>query len=103
MVKQCLENTAGDEYCPQTGDTVSYHTQIKVNGELEIPPHKPPMESLFNTVHEIAITKVTEIIVKKPAGKKVLVVGTILVGAEYIAKVPDQKVHFTISVCVPFR
>ncbi len=94
MAEFCIDSNVGDELCPGPGDVVSYHTQIPLNGLLEIPLNKPPKESIFNTTHEIDITKFTTITVKKPPGKKVLVVGKIMVGIEYIAKVPDQKVHF---------
>lgn len=94
MTKQCPSGVMGDERCPGSGDVVSFHTQIQLNGLLEIPLNKPPKEEIFNATHEIDITKLTTVIVKKPPGKKVLVVGKVRVGIEYIAKVPDQKVHF---------
>lgn len=94
MTKYCADANVGDEVCPKPGDVVSYHTQIVLNGVVEIPLNKPPKEKIFNTTHEIDITKFTEIIVKKPPGKKVLVVGKVMIGIEYIAKVLDQKVHF---------
>jgi len=95
MTKFCPTENIGDERCPGSNDVVSFHTQIKVNGSLEIPSNKPPQEDIFNTTHQIDITKFTTVTVKKPAGKKVLVVGKIQVGIEYIANVPDQKVYFT--------
>lgn len=94
MPKQCVSSSAGDELCPTTPSEASYYTQVQLNGQLEIPPYKPPMEELFNTRHDIDITKCAVITVKRPAGKKVLIVGRVTVGAEYIADVPDQTVHF---------
>lgn len=94
MALYCTDSTVGEELCPGPGDVVSYHTQIALNGLLEIPLTKPPKEKIFNTKHEIDITKFTTVTVKKPPGKKVLVVGVVTVGIEYIAKVPDQKVHY---------
>jgi len=92
--KQCFESNVGDEMCPGPGDVVSYHVQVALNGLLEIPLNKPPKEEIFNVRHEIDITKFTTITVKRPPGKKVLVVGKVMLGIEYIADVPDQKVHF---------
>ncbi|HAU32373.1 MAG: hypothetical protein XD78_1772 [Desulfotomaculum sp. 46_296] len=94
MTQFCIDSNVGDELCPAPGDVVSYHTQIPLSGLLEIPLQKPPKEQIFNTTHEIDITKYTALTVKKPPGKKVLVAGKIMAGIEYIAKVPDQKVHF---------
>ena len=94
MTKQCIPSSGGDELCPLSGDVVSFHTQIKVNGLLEIPEPKPDKETIFNTMHEIKITKLTTITVRQPAGKKVLLVGTLTVGIEYISDTPEQKVHF---------
>ncbi|WP_418792496.1 hypothetical protein [Phosphitispora sp. TUW77] len=94
MTKFCPLGDVGDERCPDSNDVVSYHTQIQLNGLLEIPLNKPPKEKMFNTIHEVDITKLTAVTVKKPPGKKILVVGKLMVGLEYIAKVPDQKVHF---------
>lgn len=95
MSKQCPgSNVICDEYCPKSGDVVSYHTQIQLNGLLEIPLNKPDAKDIFNAIHEIDCTKYTTVTVKKPPGKKVLVVGKVMVGIEYIADVPDQKVHF---------
>ncbi|MFA4885544.1 MAG: DUF3794 domain-containing protein [Desulfotomaculaceae bacterium] len=82
------------ELCPKPGDTVSFHTQILVNGMLEIPEQKPDIEELLNTAIEITVHKALTITVKAPVGRKVLVAGTLDFGVEYIADVPDQKVHF---------
>lgn len=93
--KTCLPTAVtGIERCPPSADIVDYSLQIMLNGVLEIPLVKPPKERIFNAIHEISISKYTSILVKKPPGKKVLVVGEMMVGIEYIAKVPDQKIHF---------
>lgn len=91
---QCLGTNQFDELCPANPNEVSYFIQEHLNGDLEIPPQKPSIEEIFNTRHDIEITKCAVITVKRPAGKKVLIVGHVTVGVEYIAKVPDQKVHF---------
>jgi hypothetical protein len=95
MAKQCLPSTAGDELCPGPSDVVSYHVQLTLSGLLDIPLNKPPKDHIFNSIHEIDVTKLEPITVKQPVGKKVLVVGKFMAGIEYIAKTPDQKVHFT--------
>lgn len=94
MAAFCTDGNVGEELCPGAGDVVSYHTQIVLNGLLEVPLNKPPVEDIFNVVHEIDITKLDTVVVKKPPGRKVLVVGKVMVGIEYIARVTDQKVHF---------
>ena len=101
--KTCLPAAVtGIERCPPSADIVAYSLQIVLNGLLEIPLVKPPKERIFNTIHEISISRYISILVKKPPGKKVLVVGDIMVGIEYIASVPDQKVHFA-HWDVPFQ
>lgn len=96
MSKQCPGSLIiCDEYCPKSGDVVSFHTQIQLNGVLEIPFYKPDAEDIFNGIHQIDCTKFTTVTVTKPPGKKILVVGKVMVGIEYIAKVIDQKVHFS--------
>lgn len=94
MTQQCFPGNVGDELCPEPGDVVSFHTQITLNGLLEIPLQKPPKEKIFDCVHEIDITKLLELTVNRPLGKKVLVVGKIMLGIEYISKTEDQKIHF---------
>lgn len=94
MTTFCSSGTMTSELCPKPGDVISFHTQIMLNGVLEIPFYKPPAEDVLNAIHEINVTKFTTITVKKPPGMKVLVVGTFMFGVEYIAKVEDQKVHF---------
>jgi len=101
--KTCLPTAVtGTERCPPSADIVAYSLQIMLNGVLEIPCVKPPMEQIFNSTHEIQISKYTSILVKKPPGQKVLVVGEMMVGIEYIANVPDQKIHFA-HWGVPFQ
>ncbi len=101
--KTCLPSALNAiELCPTSQNMVAYSLQIMLNGLLEIPVVKPPIERIFNSVHEISISKYTSIMVKKPPGQKVLVAGEIMVGIEYIANVPDQKIHF-VHWDLPFQ
>lgn len=94
MTKFCVDSKANFELCPRPGDDVSYHIQIPLNGLVEIPLNKPPKEKIFNSTHEIDITKFCTITIKKPPGKKIIVAGRMMIGIEYISKTVDQKVHF---------
>lgn len=90
------------ERCPASVDVVAYGHQIILNGMLDIPFTKPPIEQMFNAIHEIDINKCTVITVRKPPGKKVLIAGKIMIGIEYIAAVHDQKFHF-VHWDLPFQ
>lgn len=93
MTKFCIGSKASFELYPRPGDQVAYHIEVPLNGLLDIPLNKPPKEQIFNSMHEIDISKFITITVKKPPGKKILVVGKIMSGIEYIARTPEQKVH----------
>ena len=90
----CLKATAGYELCPKKSEDVVYFTQIADTENLQIPIQKPDVESIFDVIHEIKITETSEILVKKPVGKKVIVGGSLTLGIEYISKTITQKVHF---------
>lgn len=102
MDKYCTSSKTSFELCPRPGDEIDYYTQLPLNGIVEIPVNKPPKEQIFNTMHEIDITKFITITVKKPPGKKILTVGKFMIGIEYIAKTEDQKMHFA-HFDIPFQ
>lgn len=88
--------------CPGEGDVISFHIQTTLSGLLDIPLQKPPKEEIFDSTHEIDITKLKSITVARPQGKKVLVTGTFMAGIEYLAKTEEQTVHFFHSD-IPFQ
>lgn len=86
------------EMCPNATSVAKYFTEIIVNGNLIIPPQKPPKEHIVKVTHLVDITDVEVITVTLPngtvAGNKIVVAGTLKLGIQYVADVPDQKVHF---------
>lgn len=90
----CVQSTNSYEFCPKKQEDVSYFIQISDTGNLEIPTQKPDVESIFDVIHEIKVTEISEILVRNPIGKKVLVSGGLTVGIEYISKTVTQRVHF---------
>ncbi|WBW96630.1 SPOCS domain-containing protein [Oceanirhabdus sp. W0125-5] len=98
----CIQSKAANELCPKRGEEINYYTQVSQSGILTIPDPKPNIEEIFNVIHEIDINELSEILVKSPAGKKVLVGGIITLGIEYISETLTQKVHFA-HWDVPFK
>lgn len=90
----CVKSSSGYEVCPKSREEVVYFTQITDTGELDIPTQKPDVESIFDVIHEMEITELSEILVADSMGKKVIVGGILMVGIEYISKTITQKVHF---------
>jgi len=64
--------------------------QVLVNGNLEIPCQKPPLEEIIHTTVKPEIQRI--IVIKG----KVIIQGTLKIGIEYVAVVSDcsQPVHF---------
>lgn len=94
--------TPSPYFCP-----VRYFTEIIINGNLVIPPQKPPKSHIVKATHLIKIkdVEVIEVILPgstTPAGYKILVSGIFTLGLQYVADVPDQKVHF-VHYDLPFN
>lgn len=89
-------------FCP-----VAYFTEIIINGNLIIPPQKPPKAHIVKATHSIKLKDVEVITVTlpnatSPSGYKILVSGIFTLGLQYVADVPDQKVHF-VHYDLPFN
>ena len=88
-------------YCP-----VLFFTEVIINGNLIIPPQKPPKKHIIKDTHLIKLNDVDVIKVKNPddsiAGYKILVSGIFTLGLQYVADVLDQKVHF-VHYDLPFN
>ncbi|WP_366924169.1 DUF3794 domain-containing protein [Metallumcola ferriviriculae] len=105
----CLESKVCceiKEICPKDHNDIAYYTQTIVNRELSIPEHKPPKEKILSKNYQICITKTKPIYIKLGCGKvtgcKLLVAGSISVGVEYSAAVPEQNVHY-VHYDLPFH
>lgn len=85
------------ELCPSTQKMAKYYSEIIINGNLIIPPQKPPKEHIVKVTHQIILKDVEVLTVTLPngivAGKKIIVAGIISLSIQYVADVPDQKVH----------
>lgn len=95
------------ELCPTTNSPALYFTEIVVDGNLTIPPQKPPKDRIVNVSHKIELKDVQVIEVTlpgatAPAGSKIFVAGTITLGIQYIAVGPEQKVHY-VHYELPFE
>lgn len=84
-------------------------TEVPVDGKLVIPPQKPPIECLLDTIVEVEITKneVIDTPLLYPEDpslqlRKVIVTGVVHIKIKYSADVPSQQVHlahFDIQFC----
>lgn len=94
------------EFCPNNNAAALYFTEIVLNGNLIIPPQKPPKTHIVKVTHLVKITdvEVLNIVPPSPAtsGYKIVVSGVITLGIQYIADTPDQKVHF-VHYDLPFN
>lgn len=95
------------EFCPSPENPARYFTQIIVNGNLVIPPHKPPKSHIVKVTHQVALRDVEVLPVilpgsTTPAGYKIVVSGTLTLYIQYVADVPDQKVH-VVHYELPFN
>ena len=85
------------ELCPSTQKVAKYYSEIIINGNLVIPPQKPAKEHIVKVTHQIIFKDVEVLTVTLPdgtvAGKKIIVAGIISLSIQYVADVPDQKVH----------
>ncbi len=90
---------------PSLDADLLYFTEIIVCEELEIPQQKPDKEEITNVIMNIVVTDIQQITVDLGDGiirYKVAVTGTIKLGIEYSALVPDQQVHFA-HFDIPFQ
>ncbi|WP_418792493.1 DUF3794 domain-containing protein [Phosphitispora sp. TUW77] len=94
------------EYCPTDTSVAAFFTEIIVNGNLVIPPHKPPKERIVKVTHDVRLNDVEVITVTLPdgtiPGNKIVVSGVITLNIQYAADVPTQKVHF-VHYDLPFN
>lgn len=97
-----------DELCPSPAHPARYFTQIILDGNLVIPSCKPPKSHILDVTHQVMIRDVETIHVVLPSplpptdGYKIVVSGTITLYIQYVADVPDQKVH-TVHYELPFN
>ena len=84
-------------------------TEVPIDSKLIIPPQKPPMECILDTIVDIELEK-TEVIdtpLLYPEDdtlqlRKVIVTGIVKIIIKYSALVPSQKVHaahFDVQFC----
>lgn len=94
------------ETCPTATHVARYYTQLVLNGNLVIPPQKPPKTHIIKSTYDIKIRDVEVLTVTLPngvvAGNKIVVSGTITLYIQYIADVPEQKVH-VVHYDLPFN
>jgi len=88
-------------------------TEVPIDSKLIIPPQKPPMECILDTMVDVEITK-SEVIdtplvypespdLTNPLQlRKVIITGTVKIKVKYTALVEDQQVHlahFNVDFC----
>ena len=106
----CPQGVLGDgggvaQLCPNADSVAKYFTEVIIDGNLVIPPQKPPKTHIVKTTTLITLKDVEVIEVTLPdgtTGKKILVAGIITLGIQYVADVPSQKVHF-VHYEIPFE
>jgi hypothetical protein len=76
------------------------NNEIVIDGQLVIPPYKPPAECILDMVVDFTIIKA--VVIKTPLVcpedttknlQKILILGNATVIVKYVAAVPDQQVH----------
>ncbi|PKM90812.1 MAG: hypothetical protein CVU87_01190 [Firmicutes bacterium HGW-Firmicutes-12] len=83
--------------------------EVPINSKLIIPPQKPPMECILDSIVDVQITK-SEVIdtpLLYPEGitqqlRKIIVTGNVKIKIKYSALVEDQQVHlahFDVQFC----
>lgn len=113
----CLNDIVNlaDVKCP-TDPVQEFFTQIIICEHLVIPPQKPDKELITNVITNFVVSDVEVISVDlgdiaypaPPAPresvlrKKVAITGTLKLGIEYSADVPEQEVHFA-QFNIPFQ
>lgn len=74
--------------------------QVIVDGELTIPCQKPDMERVIDFRVSCEVTNFQ--VITTPLGPKVIVQGFVHIGVQYVAKLPEQPVHFA-HFDIPFH
>lgn len=99
------------ELCPTPQRVAALFTELILNGNLVIPPQKPPKKHIVKVTHQITVQDVEVITVNIPpvppatvgtTGYKILVAGNVRLVIQYVADVPDQKVH-SVHYDIPFE
>jgi len=96
-----------DSFCPSPENPARYFTEIILNGNLAIPPCKPPIGNVLKVTHQVMLRDVEVLPVvlpgsTVPAGYKIVASGTITLNIQYVADVPEQKVH-AVHYELPFN
>lgn len=83
--------------------------EVAIDSKLIIPPQKPPMECILDTMVDVEITKSevidTPLVYPEDTAlqlRKVIITGTVKIKVKYTALVPDQQVHlahFNVDFC----
>jgi len=108
----CLNSTVNlaDTLCP-TDPLQHFFAEIIICEDLTVPAPKPDMELITKPTLNIVVEDVEQLIVDLgdrdgtstgPLRKKIAVTGTIKLGIEYSADVPEQEVHF-MHFDIPFQ
>lgn len=108
----CVNNciTLADQLCPPDQSVLNYFTEICICEHLVIPPQKPDKELITNVTKNFCVTDVQVLDVdlgdRNPATetirKKIAITGTLKLGIEYSADMPEQQVHFA-QFDIPFQ
>jgi len=97
------------ELCPTAARPALFFTELILDGNLAIPPQKPPKVHIIKDTHEVKLTDVELLPVflpgnttTTPNGYKIVVSGIFSLLLEYIAEGPEQKVH-VVHFNLPFN
>lgn len=104
---ECLKNKTclATELCPAPDSLIEHFTQLIICSELVIPEQKPDIEYLSKEVLDVCLTKVEVIDVDlgdEVKRRKLIFQGSLGVGIEYSANMPEQEVHFA-HFSIPFQ
>ena len=109
----CLNSAVNlaDALCP-TDPIQHYFTEIILCEDLTVPTPKPDMELITKVTHNFVVSDVEQLQVNlgdrdlsNPINflrKKIAITGTVKLGIEYSADVPEQEVHF-MHFDIPFQ
>ncbi|PKM90811.1 MAG: hypothetical protein CVU87_01185 [Firmicutes bacterium HGW-Firmicutes-12] len=108
----CVNNciSIADHLCPPDQSLLNYFTEICLCDHLVIPSQKPDLELITNVIKNFCATDVQVIDVdlgdRDPATEnirqKIALTGTLKLGVEYSADMPEQQVHFA-QYNIPFQ
>lgn len=107
-----LKNTINlaDQLCPPDQSVLNYFIEISICEHLVIPSQKPDKEIITNAMKDFIVKDIEVLDIDlgdrdpntENIRQKVVISGTLKLGIEYSADMPEQQVHFA-QFAIPFQ